>query len=123
MRDRHTVSVRGVTPHHQSGQDDLDDERANHRAGTGRGDRRRGTMLDEKGRRVAVALYQPLADGDPATAAAGRRARRRHRAGGRGEDESLAGVFHDDWGRVTGFWGLAISQMEHRFHAAGGDAL
>ena len=36
--------------------------------------------------------------------------------------KAWSGVFHDDQGRVTGFWGLAISQMEHRFHAAGDDA-
>jgi hypothetical protein len=76
--------------------------------------------LDEKGRRVAVALYQLLADGDPATAAAVA-----ERAGVTEQEAEASmkawpGVFHDDKGQVTGFWGLAISQMPHRFHAAGG---
>jgi hypothetical protein len=59
--------------------------------------------LDEKGRRVAVALHQLLAAGDPATApAVAERA-------GVTEQEAEArikawpGVFHDDQGRVTGF--------------------
>ena len=30
------------------------------------------------------------------------------------------GVFWDEQGRVVGFWGLAIPEMDHRFHAENG---
>jgi hypothetical protein len=76
--------------------------------------------VDEQGRRVAVALYELLALGDPVgPAALAARA-------GVPEAAVLAtlggwpGVFRDDEGRVVGFWGLAIPAMAHRFQAAGG---
>ena len=75
---------------------------------------------DERARRIAVALYDLLAHGEPVTPAA--------LAARAGVDEAVVtatlngwpGVFWDDEGRVVGFWGLAIPEMAHRFHAAGG---
>ena len=75
---------------------------------------------DEPDLRVAAALYELLADGDPVTPAA---AAARAGVDQRAVDERLdawPGVFRDDQGRVTGFWGLAIPEMDHRFHAEGG---
>jgi hypothetical protein len=76
--------------------------------------------IDEQGRRIAVALYDLLAQGDPVTPA--------NLAARAGVDEAVVaerldgwpGVFRDDQGRVVGFWGLAIPEMGHRFHAEGG---
>jgi alkylmercury lyase len=76
--------------------------------------------LDEQGRRIAVSLYELLADGEPVTLAS--------LAGRASVDEQAAadtvggwpGVFRDDDGRVVGFWGLAIPEMGHRFQAEGG---
>jgi hypothetical protein len=76
--------------------------------------------VDERERRIAVSLYELLAHGDPVTPAA--------LAVRAGADEAVVvetlegwpGVFRDDQSRVVGFWGLAIPQMDHRFHAEGG---
>jgi hypothetical protein len=76
--------------------------------------------VDEQGRRIAVALYELLAQGDPVTPAV------LAACSGLPEAVVLAflkgfpGVFRDDQGRVVGFWGLAIPEMAHRFHAEGG---
>jgi hypothetical protein len=76
--------------------------------------------VDERSRRIAVSLFELLTGGDPVTPAA--------LAARAGVDEGLVvetlagwpGVFRDDQGRVVGFWGLAIPEMGHRFHAEGG---
>jgi alkylmercury lyase len=76
--------------------------------------------IDEQGRRIGVALYDLLADGDPVTPA--------QIAAHAGESEALVvatlkgwpGVFWDYAGRVVGFWGLAIPEMDHRFRAENG---
>ena len=76
--------------------------------------------IDEQGRRIVVAVYDLLAQGDPVRPAEiAARAR---------EPEALVvatlkgwpGVFWDDQGRIVGFWGLAIPEMDHRFHAENG---
>ena len=76
--------------------------------------------IDERGRRIVVAVYDLLAQGDPVRPAEiAARAR---------EPEALVvatlkgwpGVFWDDQGRIVGFWGLAIPEMDHRFHAENG---
>lgn len=76
--------------------------------------------LSGEERTIAAALYRELALGDPvasATLAA--------RAGVAEETvaarlDAWPGVFRDPEGRVVGFWGLAIPEMPHRFHAEGG---
>jgi hypothetical protein len=76
--------------------------------------------LDERSRRIAVSLFELLAQGDPVTPAA--------LAAQAGVDEAVVvqtldgwpGVFRDDHGHLVGFWGLAIPEMGHHFHAEGG---
>ncbi len=76
--------------------------------------------IDEQGRRIGIAVYVLLAQGDPVTPA--------EIANHAGEPEALVvatlkawpGVFWDDEARVVGFWGLAIPEMDHRFHAENG---
>src|SRR5215472_8138169 len=75
--------------------------------------------LDEGGRRLAAAVLQLLAAGEPvsvpaAAAAAGVPA---SRAGPL--LRSWPGVFWDDRGQVTGFWGLSLAPMPHRIRRAG----
>ena len=77
--------------------------------------------LDEQSRRIATAIIDLLAQGDPITPA---------QIAGRAlvpEEVVLetlkswpGGVFWDDEGRVVGSWGLAIPEMAHRFQADGG---
>ena len=75
---------------------------------------------DEQGRRIAVALLEMLAQGDPV-----RPAEVAARAGVTeavvlGKLAAWPGVFQDDQGRVVGFWGLAIPEMDHHFQAERG---
>ena len=73
--------------------------------------------IDEQGRRIVISVYDLLAQGDPVTPA--------EIAAHAHEPETVVvaklngwpGVFWDDQGRVVGFWGLAIPEMNHRFHA------
>jgi alkylmercury lyase len=77
--------------------------------------------LDPAGQRLAIALYRLLAVGRPVAAAD------LAAAAGLGEPrvtETLSGwpaVFTDGQGRVTGFWGLAISELSpaHRYQSGG----
>jgi hypothetical protein len=74
--------------------------------------------LDEGGRRLAAAVVRLLAAGEPvsvpaAAAGAGMPASRA------GQLRSWPGVFWDDRGQVTGFWGLALAPMPHRIRRAG----
>jgi alkylmercury lyase len=71
-------------------------------------------------RRIAVSLYQLLAQGDPVTPAALAARSSVPEAVVLGTLESWPGVFRDDDGRVVGFGGLAIPEMSHHFHAEGG---
>jgi alkylmercury lyase len=74
----------------------------------------------DQDRRVAVAVYELLTDGSAVTAAA---AAARAGVDQRAVDERLdawPGVFRDEQGRMTGFWGLALAEMDHRFRAEGG---
>ncbi len=75
--------------------------------------------IDKKGQRVAIELYRLLAKGEPVAV------------------ETLAdivqlasddietildqwyGVFRDDEKRITGFWGLALSETRYRFEVGG----
>ena len=70
--------------------------------------------LDEGGRHLATAVLRLLAAGEPvgvpaAAAAAGMPASRAGQL-----LRSWPGVFWDDPGQVTGFWGLALAPMQHR---------
>jgi alkylmercury lyase len=77
--------------------------------------------LDAAGQRLAIALYRLLAAGRPVAAA--------DLAAATGLPEptvaqalgSWPGVFTDSQDRVTGFWGLAISELspEHRYESGG----
>ncbi len=77
--------------------------------------------LDEQSRRIAIAIIDLLAQGDPITPA--------QIAGHARVPEEVVlatlkgwpgGVFWDDEGRVVGSWGLAIPEMAHKFQADGG---
>lgn len=69
--------------------------------------------------RLAVALYRSLATGQAPTPA--------ELAELIAEDEGFVlerlgtwpGVFRDDDGRVVGFWGLSVAEMDHRFTVDG----
>jgi alkylmercury lyase len=70
--------------------------------------------LDATGRRIAVAMYRLLAQGEPVTPAA-----LSEHVGVSAEDvvamlDALPGVYRDDHGAVIGFWGLALQEMPHR---------
>lgn len=69
---------------------------------------------------LARSLYDLLADGDPVGVQA---LARRTTLDAPAIQETLGrwpGVFRDPSGDVVGFWGLAIPEMAHRFHAHGG---
>ena len=70
--------------------------------------------LDEGGRRLAAAVLRLLAAGEPVSvpAAAAATGVPASRAGPL--LRSWPGVFWDDRGQVTGFWGLALAPMPHR---------
>src|SRR5438445_12853009 len=74
--------------------------------------------IDEHGRRVAVSLWNLLADGSAATSA--------DIAAHSGADESIVderlatwpGIFRDEAGRVGAFWGLRTPEIAPGSHAA-----
>ena len=70
--------------------------------------------LHEGGRRLAAAVLRLLAAGEPVSvpAAAAAAAVPASQAGQL--LRSWPGVFWDDPGQVTGFWGLALAPMQHR---------
>ncbi len=76
--------------------------------------------INEQGRRIGVALYDLLAQGDPVTPAEIAAHAREPEAVVVATLKGWPGVFWDDEGRVVGFWGLAIPEMDHRFHAENG---
>jgi alkylmercury lyase len=71
--------------------------------------------LTTEERRLALALYGLLAEGEPV--GVGELAKRadREQEWVRGRLDAWSGVFRDDDGRVIGFWGLALADMPHRF--------
>ena len=75
---------------------------------------------NEQSRPIAVALYELLAQGEPVTVAEIAAHASVPDAVVLGKLKAWPGVFWDDQGRVVGFWGLAIPEMDIRFHAAGG---
>ena len=76
--------------------------------------------IDEQGRRIAIGVYDLLAQGDPVTGAEIAAHAREPEAVALATLKGWPGVFWDDGGRVVGFWGLAIPEMDHRFQAEGG---
>lgn len=76
--------------------------------------------ITAKERRIAVSLYDLLAQGDPVTPAALAVRSGIPEAAVLATLDGWPGVFRDDEGRVVGFWGLAIPEMAHHFRAEGG---
>lgn len=76
--------------------------------------------IDEQGRRLAIAVYDLLAQGDPVSTAEIAAHARQPETAVRATLKGWPGVFWDDAGHVVGFWGLAIPEMDHRFRAEGG---
>lgn len=81
-----------------------------------------GDLTDEQ-RRIAVALYRLLADGDRVTVAQVAARAGVDPAGVQGFLDTSPGVYRDDDGAVIGFWGLAIPEMPHAFQAEGGEPI
>ncbi len=75
--------------------------------------------IDEQGRRIATATYDVLAQGDPLSPAEIAAQAHEPEAVVLATLKGWPGVFWDDEGRVVGFWGLAIPEMDHRFQAKG----
>ena len=78
-----------------------------------------GPALDELDQRITVAIYRLLAGGDPVPPVA-----IAERVGLPVERvvsalDSWPGVYRDHHGAVTGFWGLALTDMPHRFTIQG----
>jgi hypothetical protein len=69
--------------------------------------------VDEQGRRIAVALYELLAQGGPVTPALLAARSDLPEAVVLAYLKGFPGVFRDGEGRVVGFWGLAIPEMAH----------
>src|SRR6266446_9182878 len=76
--------------------------------------------INDQGRRIGVALYDLLAQGDPIIPAEIAAHARQPEALVVATLKGWPGVFWDEQGRVVGFWGLAIPEMDHRFHAENG---
>ncbi len=75
--------------------------------------------LEGEEKLVSLALYRLLAEGDPVSvldvaSAVGLGEQRVGEILGR-----WPGVYRDEAGRVVGYWGLAISEMSHRFEVNG----
>ncbi len=71
--------------------------------------------LGEAEQGVAVALYRLLAQGEPVSLASLARAVGLSETYVRDTLTRWPGVYHDKGGSVIGFWGLALSEMPHRF--------
>ncbi len=76
--------------------------------------------IDEQGRRIAIAVYDLLAQGDPVSPAEIAVHAHEPEAVVLATLKGWPGVFWDDQDRVVGFWGLAIPEMDHHFQAEGG---
>ena len=79
--------------------------------------------MDEQDYRIAVAAYDLLAQGDPVIPAEIASRAREPEAVVLTTLKGWPGVFWDDQGRVVGFWGLAIPQMDHHFQAEGANPM
>jgi alkylmercury lyase len=75
--------------------------------------------LDAADQRLAITLYRALADGEPVPAAELARRTGRNLQDVKATLHAWPGVFHDDQGRIIGFWGLALPAMAHRLQIGG----
>ena len=75
--------------------------------------------VDEDGRRLAFCIYEALAEGEPVTADDVARRAGADGAWVRKTLDGWTGVFFDDDGRIVGFWGLGLPEMDHRFEIDG----
>jgi alkylmercury lyase len=76
--------------------------------------------IDGQGRRIGIAVYNLLAQGDPVTPAEIAAHAREPEPVVVATLKAWPGVFWDGQSRVVGFWGLAIPEMDHRFQAENG---
>lgn len=76
-------------------------------------------VLDPREQQLALALYRRLAAGKPVSPSGLARELGRDRAEIDQWLEGWPGVFRDDDGRVTSFWGLAVAETPHRFGVDG----
>jgi alkylmercury lyase len=76
--------------------------------------------IDEHGRRIAIAVYDLLAQGAPVTPAEVAAHAHQPEAVVQATLKAWPGVFWDELDRVVGFWGLAIPKMDHRLQVDGG---
>ena len=72
-------------------------------------------VLDQDDRRIVTATYRLLAKGEPVTSEA--IANASDLPAGRVEValSTWPGVYRDDEGRVVGFWGIALSKIDHEY--------
>lgn len=75
--------------------------------------------LDEDDKRMSLALYRLLAEGRPVAPSALAIEAELDEPRVRARLESWPGVFFDEQGKVQGYWGLAIPEMNHRFEVGG----
>ncbi len=75
--------------------------------------------LNAADQRLAITLYRALGDGEPVAAAELARRTGRNVADVAATLDAWPGVFHDDHGRIIGFWGLALPAMAHRLQIGG----
>ena len=77
--------------------------------------------LDPAGQRLAIALYRLLAAGRPVAAADLAAAADLPESEVAGALDGWPAVFTDSRGRITGFWGLAVTELSpaHRYESGG----
>lgn len=75
--------------------------------------------LDERGRRIALATYRTLAQGEPVPDYALAAATRLEIGEVRDAMAGWPGVYRNDRGRIVGFWGLALTDTPHRLEVEG----
>ncbi len=75
--------------------------------------------LDADERRLALAVYELLAAGEPVSTVELATHIERDEEWVRDRLDDWSGVFRDDEGRVVGFWGLAVGEMPHRLDVNG----
>ena len=76
-------------------------------------------QLDRTLQRVALGLYRLLAEGRPVSV---KSLAQRLEVSPEDVSDTLRswpGVYHNDEGDITGFWGLSLQEMPHRFEIEG----
>jgi alkylmercury lyase len=72
------------------------------------------STLDDTSRRLALAIYRGLSEGNPVSAAELATIVQPPHDGVAATLSGWPGVYYDDQRRVIGFWGLTIVPMPHR---------